>query len=147
MKRKTRRPTVVGLRGEMNGKVPLPLAIDPGELQLWWGGLGGQFRGPKKARQLLAGVRIPTGAGPRLGMASVYKKIPLHKRHWWGVGGVAERLPHHGQDPLCPESGSQSPRLSPASLGGWVSASLLLSSPFPRPSGKQAIRGPCQAPW
>lgn len=35
-------------------------------------------------------------------------KISLCKRHWWGNGGAAGRLPHHRQDPLCPESGPQS---------------------------------------
>lgn len=104
---------------------------------------------------MLARVLIPTGAGPRLGMASVYTKYLSAKGTGGEMGaGAAGRLPHHRQDPLCPESGSQSPRLSQPPQGLGLSAFLFLSSPLPQPSSEQTVGGgPGQAmewtphPW
>lgn len=95
---------------------------------------------------MLARVRILTEAGPRLGMASVYIKY-LSAKALVGGYGTAGRLSHPRQDPLCPKSGSWSPRLSqpPSQAGSLHPFSFPLPSPSPAVS-RQSVEGqvrPC----
>lgn len=96
---------------------------------------------------MLSGVRIPTGAGPRLGMAFVYTKYLSAKGTGVGMMGHLGGYPITGRI-HCVLSLGPSPKTIPASLRSWYSALLFLSSPFPQPSGEQAVSGgPGQAMW
>lgn len=146
MEGKTRCPQVAGLKGKWTERLLffllLPTQGTPPSDGASGGGLGASGG---LAAQLLAGVRIPTGAGPRLGMASVYTKYLSAK----GTGGGGQQEGH-------PITGRSTvswvwvlvPKTNPASLTGWVSKALLFLSPFPQPSSEQAVsRGPGQATW
>lgn len=100
MKRQTRCSKVVELRGEMNRKAPpLSLATDSRGIQLEVGPLG-MILGPlRRPGSCWLEVRIPTGAGPRLGMASVYTKY-LSTKGTGGGGGSREATPSLAGSPV-----------------------------------------------
>lgn len=136
MKGETTCSKVVEPRVETNRKAPLLLPQTPGNSSCRRG-LWGWLWGLQEAWQLLAGVRIPTGAVPGLEWLLCTQNISL-QRHWWGDG--AGKLPHHCRIHW-PESESQSPRLSQPPQGLGLSAPSFLSSPFPQPSVEQTVRG------
>lgn len=129
--------------GEMSGKAPLlSLVSGNSSFRASGGGLGA-FRRPGSC---WLGSGSPQGQVPSLEWLLCIQNISLQKALLGRWGGSRE-LPHYRQDPLCPESGSQSPRPSqpPAGAGSLHSCSLPLPSLSPVVS-RQSVEGqvrPC----